>query len=213
MALTTLSHQKQGNHFGLLEGLSCEVTTASQAEVNIIEAFPVSFSHSETGLTPAFKFITIEGTSTSFADGKFAALEYAFQYGDVKFFLLLFDRINWADHTVKDFEKIIKFSLELGLHSNARRLAEIAKKQFPENPIVKKYASILAPSKTINNHLPSDPDSAADMIWLKDHGREFHGRWVALIGGDLIASAPNYKELINLLQEPIKKEILITPVY
>jgi len=213
MALTTLSRQKQDYFFELLESPAFEVTTSAQAEVSIKKAIPVSFSRSETGLTPAFRFLTIEGTSISIADGKFTALEYAYQYGDANFFLLLSDRINWSDQTVEDLEKTIQFSLELGLHSNARRLAEVAQNQFPENLIVKKYASILAPSRTINNHLPPDPNSAADMIWLKTHRREFHGQWVALNGGDLIASASNYKTLIALLQKPIEKRILITPVY
>lgn len=177
------------------------------------EEYSVSVSSSETGLSPAFEFVTVEGTSASYIDNKVTLLEFAYRSGDARLFLELMDVIDWTNRSVEDFIKTIRFALNLGAHQKARQLAELGGQQFPKNSEMQKYAQILCSSKTIKNQLPTDTDAKADMVWLKEHAKEYRGRWVALRAGALLAAANDYTELLTLLDNPIDIRILITPVY
>lgn len=76
----------------------------------------------------------------------------------------------------------------------ARRLLA----QLPDKPEYGRARRILRPPRTaVSNRL--DTDRTADYRWLSRHARDYVGQWVAVSGGELIASAPTLKELRNAL--------------
>ena len=53
------------------------------------------------------------------------------------------------------------------------------------------------------------PDSAPNDNWLKHHALEFHGRWVALENGELLASGNDSQALARAVKESGAKIPLI----
>ena len=78
---------------------------------------------------------------------------------------------------------------------------------------MQRYARVLAPARVIRSDLPPDPDAQADMTWLKINADVYRGQWVALQSGELLASARTHPELMEQIDHPEEKTILITPVY
>jgi hypothetical protein len=69
----------------------------------------------------------------------------------------------------------------------------------PDVPIHPKLREVLAPPKirTVDERGPS---RKADFEWLRANGSRYLGRWVALEGGNLVASASSLRKLRELLK-------------
>lgn len=95
-------------------------------------------------------------------------------------------------------------------HLRARELAAEGHRRFPDDPELARYAYVLAPPRVLRADLPPDPTAKLNLLWLRDHAHEYHGEWIALKGGELVAHAPTASQLKNLL--PTLEDHLITPV-
>jgi hypothetical protein len=82
--------------------------------------------------------------------------------------------------------------------SEARRLLEALPSEL-EQPAVRRLRRLLAPPK-INASVAVDTDRRLEYEWLRLHGQEYRGQWVAVAGGQLIASARTLKELLQTLR-------------
>lgn len=72
-------------------------------------------------------------------------------------------------------------------------LAEALRLGAPE-PELDQLAALLAPP--VPKPSPArDFDRSAEFRWLAEHGEEYMGQWVALLGDDLVAYAPTLQEL------------------
>lgn len=128
-----------------------------------------------------------------------AALESAASDGDSARFLASLAHMAWEKLSAEDFIHIIKLALKAGAHIEARQISERALQQYPDDRDVKKFARVLAPPRVISSNLPPDPGVSANHDWLKDHGSEYSGQWVALRSGDFLGAAGSVKELVALV--------------
>jgi hypothetical protein len=80
-------------------------------------------------------------------------------------------------------------------HLRARELATEGHRRFPDDPELARYARVLAPPQVLRADLPPDPSGTLDILWLRAHADEYHGEWIALKDGQLVAHAPTVREL------------------
>ena len=174
-----------------------------------IKLTPVEYTTgSATAISP-FK-MTMTSANTSWRD--MAILEYMVQSEDTKGFMQIVKQIDWQSCREEDLIKGIRLSLRIGIHSKATELSKIAFSRFPENPEILKFADALLPGRGKVIKHAADPAATANMNWLKTDGKNFHGKWIALKAGVLLASADTYKELKTKLSNPMDKSLLISKV-
>ncbi len=166
-----------------------------------------------TGSSSAYAYLTQQPTTATATDLDMDRLSQAARAGDEHHFIALVNSIDWSRRTPEDFLFVIQYALNLGTHSVARQLAEQSKSQYPDHAELQKYAQLLATTKVAHSSRPANPNAKADIDWLKIHGDEFRGQWVALRGGTLLAAAPTSRDLLASLENLKDKSILITLVY
>jgi hypothetical protein len=125
----------------------------------------------------------------------------------------LVSAIDWSRRPAADFARAIRLALDVGAHRTARQLAAKGVKRFPDSAELATYAELLGPARVLTTDLPADPQVAAETEWLKGHGPEYRGQWVALRGGELLAAAPTLEELVAQIGNPKGRDILVTMVY
>jgi hypothetical protein len=168
---------------------------------------------SVTGTSTAFSYVTTEKTSALTQDTALRVLKTASDSGDERLFVQIVNTINWDRRSSEDITRAIHYALAVGAHAVARELASKGVARFPEHEELQKLAQLLAPPEILSDELPPDPDASMDIQWLKSHGEEYRGRWVALKAGRLLESAVTFNELIRIIGNPKGKGILVTKVY
>ena len=172
-----------------------------------------SIESGSTGTVSAYTYVTQERTAIPFGDGEMEQLIEASQTMNESLFVAVAKSIDWGLRPVEDYLKVIQLALAAGAHLKARNLAMVGGERFSDHAEMQKYARILAPAKIVKSHLPPDPEGAKDMRWLKEHHDEYRGQWVALLHGELLATASSLKELIQQIGDPRGTNILVTQVY
>jgi len=78
----------------------------------------------------------------------------------------------------------------------ARRVLAEALRAGVDEPGLANWEKLLAPGKVLGYH-PAEPDSDlhAEVHWLDQHGQEYRGQWVAVIGEKMLAHAETLEEL------------------
>jgi hypothetical protein len=89
------------------------------------------------------------------------------------------------------YARAIRLLLEQGRILEAQRLFEFAKDRIQDPKIHK----ALAPPR-IKTSSKRDVDRSAEFRWLDLNSARFRGKWVALLGERLVASADTLKELL-----------------
>lgn len=77
----------------------------------------------------------------------------------------------------------------------ARRVLAEALRDGASEPGLENWAEILAPAKILGFSPPAETDLSAELGWFKQHGKEYRGEWVAVLGTELLAHARTYEEL------------------
>jgi Family of unknown function (DUF5678) len=83
----------------------------------------------------------------------------------------------------------------------ARRVLAEALQAGSDEPRLKSWAEILAPAKILGFSPPAETDRSAELRWFREHAKDYHGEWVAVLDDDLLAHAPTYEELRAQLDE------------
>lgn len=82
----------------------------------------------------------------------------------------------------------------------ARHALEAAPVQVTDWPMIRRLQKLLSPPRiAVSNR--RDLDRTREYAWLREHGREYRGKWVALEDGNLAAAAHSLRELRALLSE------------
>ncbi len=95
-----------------------------------------------------------------------------------------------------------------GQVGTARRLLAAAARRFPDHPGIRLAKRILGKGKATPNPFVQ-PTAAAESEWLDNPPDQARGKWVALIGSELIDMADSVEELMaslksrNLRQLPL----------
>lgn len=80
----------------------------------------------------------------------------------------------------------------------ARQLLAKARAHGSTEPELNDLEVLLAPPRY--RSIPvRDTDRAAEICWLQEHAREYRGQWVALLGSELLAHAPDFRTLTTHL--------------
>src|SRR4051812_3980171 len=104
-----------------------------------------------------------------------------------------------SQESPEDIEKQIRSLLMEGRILDAQDLLESV---GPDVPIAPKLREVLAPAKARVSDV-RDVDRSAEYHWLRTQGGRYVGQWVALVGPELVASAPTLKELrVQLAARP-----------
>jgi len=87
--------------------------------------------------------------------------------------------------------------VEEGKIREARNLLEIAGRLIPQDS---KLREVLAPPR-IRKSEEKGVDRRAEFQWLRVNADAYQGKWVALVGDELVASAGSLKELLPQIKE------------
>jgi len=72
--------------------------------------------------------------------------------------------------------------------------------QYPDDGWLQRAKRVMTPPKVISTS-PTRPNFAAAWAWVREHGLEYHNKWVALRGAELIGTADSYDSLVATLGE------------
>jgi hypothetical protein len=84
----------------------------------------------------------------------------------------------------------------------ARRVLAEALRAGVDEPGLANWEKLLAPGKVLG-YSPPEPDSdlQAEIRWLDEHGREYRGQWIAVLGEKMLAHAETLEELRSELSK------------
>lgn len=109
-----------------------------------------------------------------------------------------------------DIEAELRRLFEEGRIVEARRRVaeEIAQGREAE---VKVWASLLAPPRVQVSPRGTLSDFDADRAWLRDHGHEHQGAWIALRDGELVDSDRSFRALLDRLRaRGVEEQVFLT---
>lgn len=89
--------------------------------------------------------------------------------------------------------------LAIGRLKTARSLVERALRRFPDQPELGRLSRFLALREAKSNPLV-EPSTSEEIDWLTDPPENARGRWVALIGRQVVAMADSARELKKTLR-------------
>ncbi len=87
--------------------------------------------------------------------------------------------------------------LGAGSYLSARRLAREALRRFPENAETRRIADVFEPrGKAVPRpDGPRQPDRRQEREWLRHPPAWAHGKWIALVGGEVVAADESLAEV------------------
>ncbi|MEW6246724.1 MAG: DUF5678 domain-containing protein [Nitrospirota bacterium] len=109
---------------------------------------------------------------------------------------------------VLPFLSAIRRSIETEQLSPARSLLDAAPIRILSDPVVTQLRAVLAPP-VVTRVQRRDIDRRTEYEWLRTEGSKYRGRWVALNGDHLVATAETLRELrqqllaMRLAQPPL----------
>lgn len=110
----------------------------------------------------------------------------------------------------RTYAEKIRLLIEADLVAGARKLlAEALEKGHPGEDL-SYWREVLAPAKMIGPVKEKDPDRASEFEWLKAHGTEYQGEWVALCEDRLLAHSRDLEEVLSRVKgmNPSRRPLL-----
>jgi len=106
-----------------------------------------------------------------------------------------------------DVEQKIRSLLAEGQIWEAQQLLKSVGDDVPVDPMLRK---VLGPARVLGRSPARDYDRSAEFHWLKTNWEAYEGKWVALVGEDVVASTDTLKELLaRLANLRLEREPLI----
>lgn len=125
-------------------------------------------------------------------------LEAAAEVGDEYAFVSTYALLDEEELSAADFVRLIRLALKAGAHGKARSIIFRGAELHPSDAELQKYAYVFAPPKEIRR-TPAHPHTKANNQWMRERGREYRGKWVALRDGELLGAYASREELIASL--------------
>ena len=94
---------------------------------------------------------------------------------------------------------LIRGMLDRDQVAAARTLLSVALAELPSAPELLRAAVVLALPKSARRSV-RDVERTSEYSWLTSHAAAYRGKWVAVVGSELIASAGSLKELLQSLK-------------
>ncbi len=119
-------------------------------------------------------------------------------------------QVRLEPRTVPEFIRAIKLALAEGAYLSARELSAEGARRFPEHILLAKYARVLAPPRVIRRQPATKTDIRVNRDWLKQHGDQYRGKWIALRDGELRGVADSLQALFDALGT---RDVFVTKVF
>lgn len=129
---------------------------------------------------------------------------------DERAFLEVLQQVNWHNHPPANFVRAAQLALKAGAYREAYWISAKGAEYYPDNSELQKYARVLAPPKAVSGKATTNSGHKANREWLKDHGSEYSGQWVAVRNGQLLGTSDSLKELAERVGST--KDVLLTKV-
>ncbi len=137
-------------------------------------------------------------------------LEAAVETADNAAFARALSCLDEATLTADEFVRLIRLALASDRGLLARRFANQGAAAHPQHDELARFALALAPPKYVSPQPYVKQNWAANRGWLKQHGSQYRGQWVALRDGQFFAAAPTPKQLAEVLGD--LRQFFIAPV-
>ncbi len=137
-------------------------------------------------------------------------LEAAAEAGDNAAFAGALSCLDEAALTAAEFVQLIRLALASDRGLLARRFANQGAAAHPQHDELARFAVALAPPKYVSPQPYVNQNWQANRVWLKQHGSQYRGQWVALRDGQFFAAAPTPKQLAEVLGD--LRQFFIAPV-
>jgi hypothetical protein len=99
------------------------------------------------------------------------------------------------------YSALIRDHVEKGRVPAARQLLEFALGQGLASPDLERWRRILAPPRVVRGKASSSQtDRSREFAWLDAEGHAYRGKWVAIEGARLVATADTFKSLLVQLE-------------
>ena len=135
--------------------------------------------------------------SSAASDHDMEQLQAAAETGDERAFVTACRAIDWQSRSPEDHIRAIDLAFTAGAHLAARELAVQGAEIFPDDPVIQRYARVLAPPVVSKSMLAADPSIGANRDWLSTHGDSYLGQWIGLRNGHLLGSSTSLAGLIG----------------
>ncbi|MCL5998848.1 MAG: hypothetical protein M1546_22735 [Chloroflexi bacterium] len=143
-------------------------------------------------------------------------LEESVNAGDESAFIRIYQGVQWHDQPANNYVSAIQLAVKVGAYAVAREIAQHGAERYPNHAELRRYAHVLAPGKIIQE-TPTKAETninlKANRAWIRDNGSRYRGQYVALKNGQLLASAPSMRVLVEQLGESREPNILLTRVF
>jgi hypothetical protein len=169
--------------------------------------FEIGLEHFES----AYIQLVETSTSQNGSDILMAQLAYAAEQGDEAAFVAAYRQMDWAMRSADDFQQTTQWALTAGAHGLARQLAQQGAQRYPSHEELQKYAHVLAPPRMIRRELSLRSDVRNNRDWIKQHGNDYRGKWIALRNGQLLATADSFDALADQFSDP--RGVLLTKIF
>lgn len=132
-------------------------------------------------------------------DVEMARWEAAAEKGDDLAFIRAMKQVDWARRNADEYMLAVRLALAAGAFFQARELSAEGAGRFSNHAELQTAAQVLAPPRVIPSREAARPKMGADADWVKKHGAEFRGKWVALQEGNFLGADVDLKSLVNHL--------------
>jgi hypothetical protein len=104
------------------------------------------------------------------------------------------------------YESRIQKLVEEDRVDGARQLVEEALREYPADPALLSWKEVLAPGRAFGRG-PVNLEATVEQKWFAAHTGQYKGRWVAVLGEELLAHAPTLQELSSKLKKLAPKSL------
>src|SRR5438067_2032393 len=87
--------------------------------------------------------------------------------------------------TAAAFATSVQRALATGAHLEARQIADEGHRIYPDDELLGRMATVLAPPRILETGLPPDPSIEENHKWIKKNIGRYPEKWIALKGGKL----------------------------
>ena len=112
------------------------------------------------------------------------------------------EQSNVLDHAVDPtvIAMEVRQLLGEGQLQAARKLIAEALRTHPTHAELLKLQQVVAPGRVVRQSR-CYPNRTAELDWIARHRSQYQGKWVALVGKEVVAIEDDVKELLNKIQQ------------
>ncbi len=123
------------------------------------------------------------------------ALEHLADSGKTQEFDRLARTIDWSTQRPAHLARVMDLALSLDMITLAKELVWRGSVAFPDNKRIQHAVAVLSPHVAVKTQPAQTSHIDVSQQWLKEHGSEYKGQWVAVHNGMLLGVAPTLKQL------------------